>query len=311
MKRIAIMSLLMLAFCLSAKDLSVLMIGNSFSICVGTYLPQMVKSVPGSNLTLTTAYIGGCSLETHLKKLNEAETNPKAEQYKINVWFSDKKPLPVKRGNILSLLKTQKYDIITIQQNSSNSINYKTFQPFADQLIAVIKKYQPKAEIVIQQTWSYRADSAFLEKLNMNNDEMYQKLSAAYAQFAKDYSFRVIPVGDAVQLTRKYSPVKFQMYDRKSLPNYIWPDMPPQSGDVVGKLYWAKRKGKLSLLADATHLNTRGEYLQAAVWFAFVYDKNTSEIKFIPSNIGDDDAAFMLKCAQEAVSNYKQITTEK
>ena len=311
MKRIAILSLLLLAVSLPAKDLRVLMIGNSFSICVGSNLPQMVKSVPGCKLTLTSAYIGGCSLETHINKVKEAEANPKSESYKINVWFSDKNPLPTKRGNVLNLLKTQKYDIVTIQQSSPNSIDYKTYQPFADQLIAVIKKYQPQAEIIVHQTWSYRADSTLLEQRKMTNDEMYQKVSAAYAQLAKDYGLRVIPVGDAVQLTRKYSTLKFQMYDRKSLANYVWPDMPPQAGDVVGRLYWAKRKGKLRLLPDATHLNTRGEYLQAAVWFAFLYNKNTSEIKYIPSNIGDDDAAFMLKYAQEAVDNYKQITAGK
>ena len=128
MKRIAIMSLVLLTFCLSAKDLRVLMIGNSFSICVGSNLPQMVKSVPGCKLTLTSAYIGGCSLETHVKKIKEAEANPKAESYKINVWFSDKKPLPTRRGNVLSLLKIQKYDIITIQQSSPNSVDYKTYR---------------------------------------------------------------------------------------------------------------------------------------------------------------------------------------
>ena len=48
---------------LSAKELKVLMIGNSFSICVGTYLPQIVKSVPGNRLELTSAYIGGYLLQ--------------------------------------------------------------------------------------------------------------------------------------------------------------------------------------------------------------------------------------------------------
>ena len=313
MKRIAVMLLLMIAFCLSAKDLNVLMIGNSFSICVGSFLPRMVKSVPGCKLTLTSAYIGACSLEKHMMKIKEAETNPNARSYTIDVWFSDKSKPTTKRGNLLSLLKTEKYDIITIQQSSPNSFDYKTYQPFAGQLIDVIKKYQPQAEIIVHQTWSYRADSTLLEQRKMTNDEMYQKVSAAYAQLAKDYGLRVIPVGDAVQLTRKYSTLKFQMYDRKSLANYVWPDTPPQAGDVVGRFYWAKRngKGKLRLFPDAIHLNTRGEYLQAAVWFAFLYNKNTSEIKYIPSNIGDDDAAFMLKCAQEAVDNYKQITAGK
>ena len=50
------------------KDLKVLMIGNSFSVCVGVYLPSIVNSFPKHSLELTSAYIGGCTLEKHAAK---------------------------------------------------------------------------------------------------------------------------------------------------------------------------------------------------------------------------------------------------
>jgi len=308
MKKTGIVTMLLIAsFCLSAKELNVLMIGNSFSGSVGICLPGMVKSVPGCKLKLTNAFIGACSLERHSKNLKAAEKNPKADQYRINVWTSDGKTIPARRGTVLELLKTQKYDIITIQQNSANSLDYKTFQPHANYIISIIKKYQPQAEIIIHQTWSYRADSSMLKnRWKISNDEMYNRLSAAYSSFAKETGFRVIPVGDAVQIFRKNSPVKFKEYDPASLANYSWPDKPSQAGEVVGSINWRRDKGVLKLFADTTHFNSRGEYLQAAVWFAILFDKKTSEIKYVPGNIGDDDAAFLRKCAQEAVDGYIQ-----
>ena len=237
MKKTGFVTMLLLAsFCLSAKELNVLMIGNSFSSSVGICLPNMVKSVPGCKLRLTNAFIGACSLEGHSRNLKTAEKNLKADQYRIDVWESDGKILPARRGTVLELLKTQKYDIITIQQNSANSLDYKTFQPHANHIITVIKKHQPQAEIIIQQTWSYRADSSMLNKRwKISNDEMYNRLSAAYSSFAKETGFRVIPVGDAVQIFRKNSPVKFKPYDPASLVNYSWPDKPSQAGEVVGR----------------------------------------------------------------------------
>ncbi len=308
MKKTGIVTMLLLAsFCLSAKELNVLMIGNSFSSSVGICLPSMVKSVPDCKLTLTNAFIGACSLERHSQNLKAAEKDLKADQYRIDVWKSDGKTLPARRGTVLELLKTQKYDIITIQQNSANSVDYKTFQPHANHIIAVVKKYQPQAEIIIQQTWSYRADSSMLNKRwKISNDEMYNRLSAAYSSFAKETGFRMIPVGDAVQIFRKNSPIKFKPYDPASLANYSWPDKPSQAGEIVGSITWRRDKGVLKLFADTTHFNSRGEYLQAAVWFAILFDKKTSEIKYVPGNIGDDDAAFLRKCAQEAVDAYMQ-----
>lgn len=310
MKKSIVVLLLVLVFALPAKELKVLMIGNSFSICVGNYLPKMVKSVPGCKLTLTSAYIGGCSLERHSKNLTEAEKNPDVRQYRINVWYSDKPNVHTRHGSVLKLLKTEKYDVITIQQNSFNSFKYKTYQPYADHVISTIKKYQPKAEIVIQQTWSYRSDSWILTRDKLSNTEMYQGAAAAYRKLADAHGLRVIPMGDAVQIFRKNNPPPaFKYLDEKARAKYKWPDVPPQAGDVVGVNRWIKRggDGKMILYMDSVHLNERGEYLQAAVWFAFLYGKKTSEIKYVPLKVGDDDAVLLRKYAQEAVDNYKQV----
>ncbi len=296
---------------LSAKELKVLMIGNSFSICVGTHLPQIVKSVPGHKLELTSAYIGGCTFDRHSDNLKKAEKDPEFKPYVITVWTSQP-PKRIKngKGNVNTLLKNNQYDIITIQQGSPKSWDYKTYQPFADELIAYIRKYQPKAEIVIQQTWAYRSDSPRLKpnpkaRWDFDQTGMYEGIRASYAKLAEKYQFRVIPVGDAVQKYRKYTPVKYQ--PASQAPEY--PNVPSNAGDVVGSASWKKdpKTGKNSLRFDYIHLNSNGNYLQACVWFSFLYGEPVQKIAYVPKTIGTEEASLLKKCAQEALDEYKQV----
>ena len=291
-----------------SRSLNVLMIGNSFSICVGKFLPQMVRCFPGNHLNLTSCYIGGCSLETHWNNFVEAGKNPDFKPYLITIRDSSTLRKPVFPGNVNALLKGEKYDIITIQQASRWSVDYETYQPFADELIKQIKQYQPQAEILIQQTWSYRADAPFLRENDIDNGEMYSRLEKAYNQLAKDYGFRIIPTGHAVQVFRARTPVKFRNYDWNMLDTLQWPDLPPQAGDVVGKFKWYKNPdGEMVIYRDTNHLNMRGEYLQAAVWCGFLYGVDPEAITYVAPQIGKTDAAFLRKCAKEALLTFKQI----
>ena len=281
------------------------MIGNSFSICVGKFLPQMVRCFPGNHLKLTSCYIGGCSFETHWNNIVEAEKNSEFKPYRITVWDSSTLKKPVFPGNVNALLKTEKYDIVTIQQASCLSVDYAAYQPFADDLIKVVKKYQPQAEIIIQQTWSYRADAPFFRETGIDNSEMYSRLEKAYHQLAKDYKLRMIPTGFAVQTARKLSPVKFENYDWEMLDSLQWPDLPRQAGDVVGNFRWRKnREGEMVIYRDTNHLNMRGEYLQAALWCGFLYEIDPEKITYVAPQIGKSDAAFLRKCASIALKDF-------
>lgn len=311
MKKTFLLLALLSACMLSAKELKVLMIGNSFSASASRSLPKVTASVPGCRLILTGASIGGCSLERHWNEWCKAEKDPKYAPYGIS--YQDTADLTKKnnkRGNVNELIKNKnnKYDIISIQQNSANSWKSKTYQPYADNLIAVLKKYQPQAEIVIQQTWSYRCDSPRLKSWKIDNNIMYNKLNEAYRKLAKANGFRMIPVGCAVQIFRARTPVKFVAPDIKALEALKNPEQHAFDGEVVGYCKWGKnRKTKKYYLGrDASHLNFHGEYMQGAVWFSFLYGKPATEVKYIPKGMSPEQAKFLLECAQEAVSTYRQ-----
>ena len=294
----------------SAKDLKVLMVGNSFSICVGRNLPQIVKSVPGHSLELTSAYISGCPLDEHSGNLKKAEKNPRFKPYSVTIWSSKSSQAKKFRASLNELLKKNQYDIITIQQASRKSWDYTTYQPYAGKLIDYIRKYQPKAEIVIQQTWAYRCDAPNLKpnpraKLDFDQTGMAERIRDSYRKLAEAYHFRVIPTGDAVQLFRKYTPVKFQPAAKTP----VYPEVPSPAGDVVGKSSWRKdaKSGKQVLRIDRAHLNPDGEYLQACLWFAFLYGEPVGKIAYVPKGMSKETSALLQKCAQEALDQYKQV----
>ena len=148
MKKTGIVTMLLIAsFCLSAKELNVLMIGNSFSICVGKNLPQIVNAGKKHQLTLTSAYIGGCSLETHADHLRSNEKDISFSPYLISEWNSPDAGIEKQReGNVLELLKNNRYDVISIQQASHLSWDYSSYQPYAGKIISCIRKFNPDVE---------------------------------------------------------------------------------------------------------------------------------------------------------------------
>ena len=55
------------------------------------------------------------------------------------------------------------------------------------------------------------------------------------------------------------------------------------------------------IVGDSYHLNLRGRYLQACVWFAFLYGRSATEIRYVPEGIAEEDAVFMRQIADEAI----------
>lgn len=291
------------------KKLKILMIGNSFSVCVADDLHQIVKKTPDCKLLLTSAYIGGCTFNRHWNNIEKAEKDANHKPYTIRIWDTDKKRATYRKDNVNNLLKEQ-WDIITIQQGSSESWDFKYYEPFAGNLIAYIKKHVPKAEIVIQQTWAYRVDDARLRRWKISQTEMYEKVSTAYRTLAEKYKFRVIPTGDAVQLYRKANKVQSTAPTAEQNPKkLVYPALPDFNNDIVGNSSWRKDKktGQMRISSDPAHLNRNGRYMQACVWFSALFGKDATTIQYEPKGIAKEKIVQMRKIAQEAVTTYKQV----
>ncbi len=296
---------------LMAQELKVLMIGNSFSISVTRFLPQIVASqiAQEHKLHLTSAYIAGCVLERHWNEYQKAVANPEHRPYRVTVRDSESKQNPADTfANIPELLVREKWDIVTIQQGSPQSWNYATYQPWADKLIAEVKRLAPQAEVVIQQTWSYRSDDPRISgekaQWSFDNQGMFERLEKAYKQLSEAYGgLRIIPTGLAVQYYRELTPEKYMMLSREELNAYQEPELPPQSGDVVGSFSWrdGKEAGTRSLVADTIHLNKAGEYLQGCVWYGILFGESPDKITYKPDFMSENEAELIRESAGRAI----------
>ncbi len=292
----------------AVKPLRVLMIGNSFSLSVLPFLPPIAAADPSVKLIIRNLYIGGCSIQRHLKEYDTTAQNPEHRPYLTNL------PVEGIEGNKISLqegLKADTYDIVSIQQASRDSWRPESYGEDAKRLVAIVREYQPQAEIVAHQTWAYRADSGAIlpgGSFNMTQLEMHNGIVKCFKALQKEYGFRVIPVGNAVQIFRERVPNPYTAADVPKEPVAVtYPTLPPVPNDVVGMTSWWKNPetGEYKLHVDCNHLNKRGEYLQACVWYMFLFNKKAKDVKFIPPQIEEADAKFLAACAEEAIRSWK------
>ena len=260
----------------------VLMIGNSFSICLLQHLPQ-VAADRGVKLDLASLYIGGCSLKRHWENVErDGDKDFKPYLFGRNRFGKYTQGM----ANVCDALRLAKWDIVTVQQASHKSWQTKTNHPYGSLLVAKIRELAPQAKIYVQETWSYTPWDGRLKKWGIDQDEMYEGLHRAYAGFAKQCDLEIIPFGTAVQEWRRRLPVK---YAENSF-----------GGDVVGGRYQApaerfKRDAANRWIpnCDVFHLNECGEYFQALVWARTLFGVDLTNLGYKPDFVSDADAKLM------------------
>ena len=305
----------LLASAVQAKQLKVLMIGNSFSICVLKEMPACAASA-GETLDLASLYIGGCPLNRHWSNVEKAG-DPNFKPYGFRYSYAsvkDPKDAPVaklgKNTNIPQALVADKWNIVTIQQASPKSPFPDTYQPYADNLIAKIRELAPQAEIVIQETWSYSPyATGYLKKNNMTPETMHAAIKNAYGILAAQHKLRTIPTGDAVQLYRQKLPVNYgKLLTQAEIAAIPKPGLVDFHDDPAGNSSWKKGRkdqkdtNQVKLRLDTIHLNPKGHYLQACTWLAALFGTDVTKLAYAPAGLDPEKAKLMRACAAEAVA---------
>ena len=271
------------------RGTKVLMIGNSFSISLLHHLPQ-VAADRGVELDLASLYIGGCTLERHWSNVLSNDVNQTFRPYKFGRNRFGK--YTETKMNVCDALRLAKWDIVTIQQGSHESWQPKSYHPYGDDLVAKIRELAPQARIYVQETWSYTPWDKRLARWGIDQNQMYAKLHAAYADFAKRHGLEVIPFGTAVERWRRELPVK---YTERSF-----------GGDVVGGRGQSdeddfKRDASFNWVpnSDVFHLNEKGEYFQALVWAVKLLDADLEELGYRPDFVTEDEVKLMKAIAKD------------
>ena len=171
--------------------MNVLAIGNSFSEDATRYLHQIARA-DGENVQVVSLYIGGCSLERHYRNMLSGE---RAYELQYN---GQKTGFPV---SLSEALLNRKWDVVTIQQQSSSSANVQTFRPYTDEIAAFVRKCVPTAKIYMHQTWAYEdgSDMLFNFAKYPTASDMLRDIVASYATIAQEIKADgIIPCGEVM-----------------------------------------------------------------------------------------------------------------
>lgn len=292
--------------------MNVLCIGNSFSSSVLRQLPEMA-AVESRELSIANLSIAGCTLDRHAENLRRAGADPAFKPYRAKcIGFHDGEfPTDEFDANANEMLARPGWDVVVVQQGSSKSWDYASYQPCGHAVVSAIRSFCPAAAVALQQTWAYRADDVCIRAdgglWGFGQEKMAELVFDACGRFAEDEEIaRIIPTGRAVWLSRKRERHPFRPWPRTLLAECRWPDLPPQAGDVVGRLSWARSSetGEMEIVPDTIHLNERGQYLQALVWFGVLFDADPAGVSFVSPTVGNSDAAFLRECARDALDGH-------
>lgn len=170
----------------------VLSIGNSFSQDAQRYLHQIAKA-DGVNLDVFNLYIGGCPLSLHYRNMLSEQDAYALEMNGQSTYF---------KVSLKEALLNREWDVITIQQVSSESPYYETYQPYLDKIVEYVRIHVPKAKIAIHQTWAYEENS---QRLNVelgykNQADMFNDVKVAYNKASDSVNADfIIPSGEVFQ----------------------------------------------------------------------------------------------------------------
>ena len=169
--------------------MNILSIGNSFSQDAQRYLHQIARA-DGVEIRSFNLYIGGCSLSRHYRNMLSEQPTYTLEMNGCSTGFM---------VSLKDALLNRDWDVITVQQVSSQSPNYDAYQPYLDDLVAYVRRLVPKAKLAVHQTWAYEQGSKrLIEVLNyVDYRDMLGEIVSAYQKAAdRIHADYLIPSGE-------------------------------------------------------------------------------------------------------------------
>lgn len=281
------------------RTVRLLTVGNSFSQDATRHLDAVVRS-RGDVLIHHQAAIPGGTLQQHGEK---AEAHDKDPDDPKGLYAGTKRSLAWE-------LAAEPWDYITIQQASIKSHDVSTYRPHAAALVDRIRRGAPGAQVVVHETWAYRADDPRFDPAiepapgePADRKAMHRGLAEAYRTIARELHAPILPVGDAFDVadsdpTWGYRPdVKFD------LAAAAYPAVPDQSHSLHTGRRWSKQgDGTYRLVMDGHHASVAGQYLGALVFYESLFGRPAVGVPYRPNGINAEYARFLQEAAHQAVA---------
>lgn len=183
------------------KSISILAIGNSFSVDAMEYVYGMLEDLGYTDIFLGNLFISGCPLKKHAENFTSNAAAYRFYHNQEGEWFN------VESFRPLDALMMEEWDYITLQQASGNSGQLDTYEPYLGTMLSLLKEKRPGARLAWHMTWAYQADCSTVTAFNNYNKDqmtMYNAIiDVVQTKILKmpDF-FTIIPSGTAVQNLR-------------------------------------------------------------------------------------------------------------
>ncbi len=228
------------------KSISILAVGNSFSVNAMQYLWDILTSAGFEEVVLGNLFIGGCSLEQHWSNLFH---NKPAYTYYYNDSGSWK---TTNAATAESALQSRKWDIVTLQQASHLSgmpASYETLE----RIQGAVQSYQPDAKLYWYMTWAYHPDTT----------------NGNFGTYAKDQMTMYRAIVDTVK--------------EKIHPNALFEAVIP-AGTAIQNLRTYPIGDNLTT-PDGFHLNEAGCYMVGLAWYAQITGLPADRVTYLPKGV--------------------------
>ncbi|MDO4381028.1 MAG: DUF4886 domain-containing protein [Clostridia bacterium] len=259
------------------SDFKILAIGNSYSDDAFNFLYSLAKSAGAKNIAIGSLDVPACDLKTHRK--NAQGDLP---VYRYSKWSKESggKKRVVRDISLLSAIKDENWDYISLQQASALSGISKTYNADFDYLVKYVSKNRPMktTKICWFMTWAYAKNyrNEIFKAYHFSQAEMYKAICSAVSRkvLVNEKINLLIPVGTAIQNMRT---------------GYI--------GDNLNR--------------DGRHLNKIGKYV-AAMTFVKSLGFSIEEIGWLPkdNSVSASYLPAIKKAVNDAVEQPLKVTNE-
>ncbi len=253
------------------KTISILAVGNSFSVNAMQYLWEILDSAGFEEVVLGNLFIGGCSLEQHWSNLFH---NKPVYTYYYNdsgQWKTSN------AATAEQALQSRQWDIVTLQQASHFSGQPDSYETL-ERIQGAVKSYQPDAKLYWHMTWAYHPDTS----------------NANFVNYAKDQMTMYNAIVDAVK--------------QKIHPNALFEGVIPAGTAIQNMRNCAI--GDNMTIPDGFHLNNLGCYAVGLAWYAQLTGLPVERISYVPKGVSmiEEYLTDIRQAVTDAVEKPMEVT---
>lgn len=183
--------------------LKILAIGNSYTWNGTLYLPWLLQNADADDAFIAILTESGASLAMHWTNHWKNESAYEMHYSHGGKWNK------VSITTIDEALQVFDWDIVVMQQMSTDAGKESTYRPYLDNLLRLISDTNTQAKIAWQYTWTFTSDAApwHVGFKYYDNDPniMYDALIVTQDKIALDFDFR-IPSCRLVKMLRDSNP---------------------------------------------------------------------------------------------------------